>query len=82
MFVIYGRDGCAACRASKTALEKLEQDFEYVDIADEDGWARFREIFPYTNHIPQITYNEDQHIHGYNALLEFINENLVELNGE
>lgn len=77
MFVIYGRDNCAACRASKLVLEELGYAYEYVGIDDgEDEYARFREVYPYTNVIPQITYNETVQIHGYQELLHFINNGL------
>jgi glutaredoxin len=59
---MYGADWCGDCRRSKSLLDRLEVDYDYVDLLlVEDGADRARAISGRTN-IPVIVFPDDTHM--------------------
>ena len=58
---MYGAEWCGDCRRSKSLLDRLEVDYDYVDLLlVEDGADRARAISGRTN-IPVIVFPDDSH---------------------
>ncbi|SDN72616.1 Glutaredoxin [Cryobacterium flavum] len=59
---MYGAEWCGDCRRSKSLLDRLEVDYDYVDLLlVEDGADRARAISGRTN-IPVIVFPDDTHM--------------------
>ncbi|WP_104199720.1 glutaredoxin domain-containing protein [Cryobacterium sp. Y29] len=59
---MYGAQWCSDCRRSKSLLDRLEVDYDYVDLLlVEDGADRARAISGRTN-IPVIVFPDDTHL--------------------
>ncbi|TFD05563.1 glutaredoxin domain-containing protein [Cryobacterium sp. TMT1-66-1] len=59
---MYGAEWCGDCRRSKSLLDRLEVDYDYVDLLlVEDGADRARAISGRTN-IPVIVFPDDTHL--------------------
>ena len=59
---MYGAQWCGDCRRSKSLLDRLEVDYDYVDLLlVEDGADRARAISGRTN-IPVIVFPDDTHM--------------------
>lgn len=59
---MYGAQWCGDCRRSKSLLDRLEVDYDYVDLLlVEDGADRARAISGRTN-IPVIVFSDDTHM--------------------
>ncbi|TFD51634.1 NrdH-redoxin [Cryobacterium sp. Hh11] len=59
---MYGAQWCGDCRRSKSLLDRLEVDYDYVDLLFvEDGADRARAISGRTN-IPVIVFPDDTHM--------------------
>ncbi|MDJ0339351.1 glutaredoxin domain-containing protein [Cryobacterium sp. PH31-O1] len=59
---MFGAEWCGDCRRSKSLLDRLEVDYDYVDLLlVEDGAERARAISGRTN-IPVIVFPDDTHL--------------------
>ena len=59
---MYGAEWCGDCRRSKSFLDRLEVEYDYVDLLlVEDGADRARAISGRTN-IPVIVFPDDTHL--------------------
>ena len=59
---MYGAEWCGDCRRSKSLLDRLEVDYDYVDLLlVEDGADRALAISGRTN-IPVIVFPDDTHL--------------------
>ena len=59
---MYGAEWCGDCRRSKSLLDRLEVDYDYVDLLlVEDGADRARAISGRTS-IPVIVFPDDTHL--------------------
>jgi glutaredoxin len=59
---MYGAEWCGDCRRSKSLLDRLEVDYDYVDLLlVEDGADRARAISGRTN-IPVIVFPDNTHL--------------------
>ena len=59
---MYGAEWCGDCRRSKSLLDRLEVDYDYVDLLlVEDGADRARAISGRTN-IPVIVFPDNTHM--------------------
>ena len=59
---MYGAKWCSDCRRSKSLLDRLEVEYEYVDLLLVEGGAdRARAISGRTN-IPVIVFPDDSHL--------------------
>ena len=59
---MYGAPWCSDCRRSKSLLDRLEVDYDYVDLlVVDDGADRARAISGRTN-IPVIVFPDDTHL--------------------
>ena len=59
---MYGAQWCGDCRRSKSLLDRLEVDYDYVDLLlVEDGADRARAISGRTN-IPVIVFPDNTHM--------------------
>ena len=59
---MYGAEWCGDCRRSKSLLDRLEVDYDYVDLLlVDDGADRARAISGRTN-IPVIVFPDDTHM--------------------
>ena len=59
---MYGAEWCGDCRRSKSLLDRLEVEYDYVDLLlVEDGADRARAISGRTN-IPVIVFPDDTHL--------------------
>ncbi len=59
---MYGAEWCGDCRRSKSLLDRLEVDYDYVDLLlVEDAADRARAISGRTN-IPVIVFPDDTHM--------------------
>jgi glutaredoxin len=59
---MFGAEWCGDCRRSKSLLDRLEVDYDYVDLLlVEDGADRARAISGRTN-IPVIVFPDDTHM--------------------
>jgi glutaredoxin len=59
---MYGAQWCGDCRRSKSLLDRLDVDYDYVDLETvEDGADRARAISGRTS-IPVIAFPDDTHV--------------------
>jgi len=59
---MYGAEWCGDCRRSKSLLDRLEVDYEYVDLLlVDDGADRARAVSGRTN-IPVIVFSDNTHM--------------------
>jgi len=59
---MYGAQWCSDCRRSKSLLDRLEVDYDYVDLlVVDDGADRAQAISGRTN-IPVIVFPDDTHL--------------------
>ncbi|WP_104082000.1 glutaredoxin domain-containing protein [Cryobacterium sp. Y11] len=59
---MYGAEWCGDCRRSKSLLDRLEVDYDYVDLLlVDEGADRARAISGRTN-IPVIVFPDDTHM--------------------
>ena len=59
---MFGAEWCGDCRRSKSLLDRLEVDYDYVDLLlVDDGADRARAISGRTN-IPVIVFPDDTHM--------------------
>lgn len=69
MYKIYGKEGCVFCTRAKRLLERMNLDYNYIDI-DEDSQARFfvKEVVG-AKKVPQI-FKGTEYIGGFTDLEE------------
>ena len=72
MFEIYGTTNCTYCVKAKELLTVHDKEYKFIDVSENEGvTAAFFKKFPNVRTVPQITL-DDNHIGGYNELLDFI----------
>ena len=71
---VYGKPGCGFCTRAKRLLDRMNLDYNYIDI-DEDSQARFfvKEVIG-TKKVPQIFKGTD-YIGGYTELAAYLEDN-------
>lgn len=67
---IYGKQNCSYCEKTKTYLDALEQEYEYIDIThwDQSRKEELKKMYNITT-VPVILIN-DKFIGGYNDLIQ------------
>ena len=73
MFEIYGTTNCTYCDMAKKLLTVHNKEYTFIDVAeDEDITAAFFNKFPNVNKVPQIMFDGNEYVGGYEELRKWL----------
>ena len=73
MFEIYGTTNCTYCDMAKKLLTVHNKEYTFIDVAEnEDITAAFFNKFPNVNKVPQIMFDGNEYVGGYEELRKWL----------
>lgn len=75
-FIVYGRPKCQYCVRAMELLDDHGMEYDYTDIMQDEEAKRFIKEDLGATTVPQIFYDDNEYIGGYNELIQWLSKRL------